>query len=586
MAYVALYRAYRPQKFSEVIGQRHIVKTLQNAMRLGHVAHAYLFTGPRGTGKTTMAKIVAKTLNCESGNLDEPCCECTMCKEIARGSAADVVEMDAASNNGVDDIRDLIDKVKLLPAVGKYRVYIIDEVHMLSTSAFNALLKTLEEPPSHCVFILCTTDPQKVPQTILSRCQRFEFQGLTPEDVKTNILRVAKSENIEISDEAADLISEACEGGMRDALSLFDQSISYSTDGKVGIDAILAVSGNTNKTDIIDLINACKDSNQDEILKKINKIISEGKEIDKITSDIIGFLRDLLLYKTGFGSKAIYNNPEFQKLGEIKNGIIYAWLEELNRVQQNIKYTNQKRTYLELGLLKMGDKDINDYNDLISNVKMLESRINILESRKYVEAAPKPEKVEVKREPVIKPFVMDEAPKEPQKQEIKDISHEIGDYIEIKDILNILNNGDKEYKQVLRDALSVSESKNADAQIFKLMGNSLITAASNKEAIIVLESTPLCNRLMRDENYNELLKMLNDEGAEIDDFYALPRDVFNQITKEFMASRSNPDYVPKWNEIDIQVNKHKAYTKEKDHMDMVKDELFAGIDVEEIGEGE
>lgn len=583
MAYVALYRAYRPQKFSEVIGQRHIVKTLQNAMRLGHVAHAYLFTGPRGTGKTTMAKIVAKTLNCESGNLDEPCCECMMCKEITRGSAADVVEMDAASNNGVDDIRDLIDKVKLLPAVGKYRVYIIDEVHMLSTSAFNALLKTLEEPPSHCVFILCTTDPQKVPQTILSRCQRFEFQGLTPEDVKTNIIRVAKSEKIDISDEAADLISEACEGGMRDALSLFDQSISYSTDGKVDIDSILAVSGNINKTEIIKLINACNDSNQDEILKIINSIISEGKEIDKITSDIIGFLRDLLLYKTGFGSKAIYNNPDFQKLSIIKNGIIYAWLEELNKVQQNIKFTNQKRTYLELGLLKMGDKDLNDYNDLISNVKTLESRLNILESKKFVTEAPNQSihKEEIKKEPIIKPFVM-----EPIKEEIKDISHEAGEVIDINDILRILNNGDKEYKQVLRDALSVSESKNPDSQIFKLMGNYLITAASNNEAIIVLESTPLCNRLMRDENYNELISLIKNEGAQIKDFYALPREVFNKITKEFMASRNNPDYKPNWDVIDIQVNKHKVYVKEKDRMDILKEELFDGLNVEDITEGE
>ena len=343
------------------------------------------------------------------------------------------------------------------------------------------------------------------------------------------------------------------------------------------------MSGNINKTERIKLINACNDSNQDEILKIINSIISEGKEIDKITSDIIGFLRDLLLYKTGFGSKAIYNNPDFQKLSIIKKGIIYAWLEELNKVQQNIKFTNQKRTYLELGLLKMGDKDLNDYNDLISNVKTWESRLNILESKKFVTEAPNQSihKEEIKKEPIIKPFVM-----EPIKEEIKDISHEAGEVIDINDILRILNNGDKEYKQVLRDALSVSESKNPDSQIFKLMGNYLITAASNNEAIIVLESTPLCNRLMRDENYNELISLIKNEGAQIKDFYALPREVFNKITKEFMASRNNPDYKPNWDVIDIQVNKHKVYVKEKDRMDILKEELFDGLNVEDITEGE
>ena len=211
-----------------------------------------------------------------------------------------------------------------MPAVGRYKVYIIDEVHMLSQGAFNALLKTLEEPPSYCVFILCTTDPQKVPQTILSRCQRFDFQGISPDDVKFNIKRVAEAENINISDEAVDLISEACEGGMRDALSLFDQSISYSTNGNVDLNSGLAISGNTSKKAIIRLINACKDSNQDEVLRITNEIISEGKEIDKITSDIIGFLRDLLMYKSNFGEKAIYNDPDFQALANIKNGTIYA----------------------------------------------------------------------------------------------------------------------------------------------------------------------------------------------------------------------------------------------------------------------
>ena len=218
MAYVALYRAYRPQKFSEVVGQQHIIKTLQNAIALNKVAHAYLFCGPRGTGKTTLAKIMAKALNCVNGPTTEPCCECELCQGITKGIVSDVIEIDAASNNGADDIRALRDTVKFLPAMGKYKVYIIDEVHMLSNAAFNALLKTLEEPPKHVIFILATTEPYKLPNTILSRCQRFDFQSISIEDILTRLNIVAQEENIKISAEALYQIATSCEGGLGYAL--------------------------------------------------------------------------------------------------------------------------------------------------------------------------------------------------------------------------------------------------------------------------------------------------------------------------------------------------------------------------------
>src|SRR5574344_812381 len=227
MAYVALYRAYRPQKFKDVVGQEHIIKTLQNAISMNKVAHAYLFCGPRGTGKTTLAKIMAKALNCEHGPSVEPCDECEICCGITKGSISDVIEIDAASNNGADDIRALRDGVKYLPAVGRYKVYIIDEVHMLSNAAFNALLKTLEEPPKHVIFILATTEPYKLPNTILSRCQRFDFQSISIADIIKRLKIVAAEENISITEDALYQIAASAEGGMRDALSLFDQSISY-----------------------------------------------------------------------------------------------------------------------------------------------------------------------------------------------------------------------------------------------------------------------------------------------------------------------------------------------------------------------
>ena len=294
MAYVALYRAYRPQKFSDVVGQQHIIKTLQNAIKLNKVAHAYLFCGPRGTGKTTLAKIMAKALNCEHGPNIEPCDECEICKGIQKGSITDVVEIDAASNNGADDIRALRDSVKYLPSVGKYKIYIIDEVHMLSNAAFNALLKTLEEPPKHVVFILATTEPYKLPNTILSRCQRFDFQAISVDDILKRLHIVAEAENVKMTEEAFNQIAGSAEGGMRDALSLFDQTISYSVNEEITLDDVLAVSGNVSYTKIIELLNNCLDGENTQALKIIDSIIKEGKEVPRIINHIILLLRDVL----------------------------------------------------------------------------------------------------------------------------------------------------------------------------------------------------------------------------------------------------------------------------------------------------
>ena len=227
VSYQALYRTYRPQNFSEVAGQEHITKTLMNALKNDKISHAYLFSGPRGTGKTSIAKIFAKAVNCEKAPTSDACCSCEICKGIAEGKISDVIEIDAASNNGVDEIRDLRERVKYVPSVCKYKVYIIDEVHMLSTSAFNALLKTLEEPPKHAIFILATTEIHKIPATILSRCQRFDFRAISTPDLIKRVSEVATKENIDITDEAIEVIALNAEGGLRDALSLLDQAISF-----------------------------------------------------------------------------------------------------------------------------------------------------------------------------------------------------------------------------------------------------------------------------------------------------------------------------------------------------------------------
>lgn len=358
MAYVALYRAYRPQKFSEVVGQQHIVITLQNAIKLNKVAHAYLFSGPRGTGKTTLAKILAKAMNCEHGPAIEPCGECFTCQGITKGTISDVVELDAASNNGADDIRIIRDGVKFLPSTGRYKVYIIDEVHMLSNAAFNALLKTLEEPPKHVIFILATTEPYKLPATILSRCQRFDFQAITDVDILERLKLVCKSEGITATDEALSLISQCAEGGMRDGLSLLDACISYSTDDVVDTDDVLAVSGNVSSDLLLQICNSAINKNGGTILKLLNQILKDGKEIPRLTNDLILFLRDTLLYKNQAlqSLKSIYQKPEFIEFAKtIQPQQIYKYLDILNELQNNIRFTNQKRAYMEVALLKLSD---------------------------------------------------------------------------------------------------------------------------------------------------------------------------------------------------------------------------------------
>ncbi len=570
MSYMALYRTYRPQKFSEVIGQRHIVRTLQNAIKLNKVSHAYLFCGPRGTGKTTMAKIMAKALNCQEGMNEEPCCKCDNCIGITNGKISDVIEMDAASNNGIDEIRDIRDKVKLMPAYGRYKVYIIDEVHMLSTQAFNALLKTLEEPPSYCVFILCTTDPQKIPMTILSRCQRFDFLGIAPEDIKTNLIKVSKKENFNITNEALDIISEACEGGMRDALSLLDQSVSFASDGVVDIDAVTMVSGSVNKKYISKIIKCAYESNQEEMLKTVNEVISLGKEIDKINNDIISYIRDLLMYKANFGSKAIYNDETFKELSKIPEEYLYSYLEELNKVAYNIKATNQKRCYLELGLLKLADAKINDYNELLSKISEMEARISYLERRKveYSKTKDEPSLNDV----VIKPIELKNNAISSDRENVTPILNDIeidDSFIKPSDILDVLNHGDKNLKNKARDIIA----SNKENQVISIFKDISVEALGNKKVILILPTLGMCNMLMKDKNYNGIIDLFNQEELNIEEIYALPKDCWSEIIRLYAIAYKNKVEAD-LTSVKILVKKHVEQESKEDELDSICEKLF------------
>lgn len=386
MAYKALYRTYRPQRFDEVVGQEVIVRALQNSLANGKVTHAYLFSGPRGTGKTTVARLLAKTLNCSCSMNNEPCNECTSCKEIMEGNNPDVIEIDAASNNGVDEIREIREKVKFLPGEAKYKVYIIDEVHMLTTSAFNALLKTLEEPPKHVIFILATTEPHKVLPTILSRCQRYDFKSLTVDEIKESILNVCKQENIKITEEAVVAIAESAEGGMRDALSFLDQAISLS-DEEVTVEDVNSVTGNVSYDKIIELATCFQEKNISKALKIVNELLNLGKEVGKVVTSLMQFYRDILLYKnvdTSEFKKYIFEKQKFKELAEkCDEKRLFYYVEILSDTQNKLRLSTTPHIFLEVALIKMINVSDNDL-DLIEKVKSLQEKVNELETRETV----------------------------------------------------------------------------------------------------------------------------------------------------------------------------------------------------------
>ena len=397
--YQALYRKYRPKTFEDVVGQKVIIKTLTNSVLNNKTTHAYLFTGPRGTGKTSIAKILAKVVNCESLNNITPCDNCVSCTQSNDKQNTDIIEIDAASNNGVDEIRELRDKVNLVPSFGKYKVYIIDEVHMLTTAAFNALLKTLEEPPKHIIFILATTEPHKIPATILSRCQRFDFKKISINDIKYRINQICELENINIDEEAIELIAKLSDGGMRDSLSLLDQLTAY-TNEKITVNDVNDVYGTITIEEIYQLVVKILDKNINQVFDSISEYDNNGKNLVKIIELVIEFLKNVLIN---------YNCSEYFESKEEKEyyssicastteNKIYKMIEILLDATKSSKTTNNIKLIFELSIIKIIELD---------NKKGVKTEINleqipIYEEKKEIKQEIKVDKKEISDELIEK----------------------------------------------------------------------------------------------------------------------------------------------------------------------------------------
>ena len=418
MEYTALYRKFRPLTFSEIVGQEHIVKTLKNEIINDRIGHAYLFNGVRGTGKTSAAKILARAVNCLNPQNGEPCNECSVCKSALDGSLTDIVEMDAASNNSVDDVRAIRDEVNFLPTVAKYRVYIIDEVHMLSPGAFNALLKTLEEPPAHVKFILATTEPQKLPATILSRCQRFDFKKISDENIEKRLDYVCKQSNLDITKDAEKLIAQLSEGAMRDALSILERCT--QEEGAITDELVKELVGIPKVESVNKIVKAILEKDTDTALTTIDEIVADGKDIVNFLWEMIKYVKDILVFKTN-SKLEIYSKQETQAIKALAENttkeklinIIY----ELSNLQNDIKWSSQKLIMFQVAIIKLcnsnsttGGTPGTDNTQNEKEIEDLKYKISRLEKElKLLQDAPRPTNT----------FIEDQSTKQQNKIEFK-----------------------------------------------------------------------------------------------------------------------------------------------------------------------
>ena len=519
--YQALYRKYRSQTFDEMVGQNVISTTLKQAVSSGKISHAYLFSGPRGTGKTSAAKIFAKAMNCPNQVNGEPCNQCDICRDITNGSLEDVIEIDAASNNGVDEIRDIRDKSTYAPSRAKYKVYIIDEVHMLSTGAFNALLKTLEEPTENVVFILATTELHKIPATILSRVQRFEFKSIKLLAIQQHLVSILESEGISYESDALALIARRAEGGMRDALSILDQALSLTSDNQVSLAVAEEITGSISLSALDDYVSNVRNQQTSNALANLDTIYESGKSMGRFATDLLTYLRDILIVQTG--GENTHSSPIFEENLIISQELIFRMIDQVTESLPEIKNCIQPKIYAEMMTIQLST--LEDSKASIQEIP--EGLATELESLKNEVKALKTQLANIDSLPATKATV---APKNNPGFKFK---------VDRVKILNIMEETvvDSQRSREYLDALKAAWNEILDsisAQDRALLLGSEPVLANSENAILAFDAAFNAEQAMKRADLNDMFGNIMSKAAGFSpNILAVPRKDFNDIRSEF-----------------------------------------------------
>lgn len=566
MGYKALYRTYRPTSFEEVVGQKHIITTLMNAVKQNKTAHAYLLCGPRGTGKTSVARLLAKAVNCEDKE-NAPCNVCENCKASDAGTHQDIVEIDAASSSGVDQIRDLIEKVKYSPIQGKFKVYIIDEVHMLSQGAFNALLKTLEEPPAHVIFVLATTEPYKVLPTIISRCQRYDFGKVAQDEIIQRLRYVVDTEGIKVDDEALRLVAVLSDGGMRDALSILDQCIAYAQD-EITVKHVNDIYGITTIKEKMELIQNIFDKDARSLLNTIQSLNEKGVDIRRLTNDLVEVLKESVIYSytSDSGLLQILNVEEVEIISNNKDAnTLLKMIDVLMEATVSYRNASNVTSYFEVAVLKM----IGATTEKAQVVEVVKPIVSLEPKR---ESMAKPE-VKIEKEVVDNIEISDEEIQE----EVKPKKQESIPTLDSEFVLSLLSGASKENKELDKQIWNTLDSKSREmtcAKCATILKHTEIAASGQDYLVLATDSTAEANQI-NDLQLNQELYYFVKEQCDLDKMiYAIDKNLFARITQEFKerwTKNELPDaaIITKYKKV---VTKEKKKTNEEKLIDLFGEE--------------